>query len=144
MTQSYSIIRKTLRRQAKAVFLWYPKERADLKMILDENHLLGDDELAIVRDFLRASKYACLYIRNEHPRQFEVLSHKQGDHFLREPIDSLEVGVVTSFMYFCGEPGHLSFCHKSYSPLILQSYPSVSLFLLQEQPDLKQVKMLAD
>ena len=64
---------KNLRRQAMAIFIWYPKERADLKMIHDENSVLTDDELVIVRDFLRTPKHACLYIRNEHPRGFKVL-----------------------------------------------------------------------
>ena len=72
LTQSYSAIPKNLRRQSKAIFVWYPKERADLKMIHDENNALMDDELVIVRDFLRTSKHACLYIRNEHPRGFCV------------------------------------------------------------------------
>ena len=60
MTKSYSAIPKTLRRQAKAIFAWYPKERADLKMIHDENNVLTDDELVVVRDLLRNSKHACL------------------------------------------------------------------------------------
>ena len=66
LTQSYSAILKHLRRQAKATFPWYPKERADLKMIHDENNVLIDDQLVIVRDFLRTSKHAYSYIRNEH------------------------------------------------------------------------------
>ena len=45
LTQSYSAIPKNLRRQAKAIFVWYPKERGDLKMIHDENDVLTDDEL---------------------------------------------------------------------------------------------------
>ena len=73
--QSYSAIPKSLRRQAKDIFVWYPKERADLKMIHNENDVLADDELVIVRDFLRTSKHAYLYIRNEHPRVFNVLNH---------------------------------------------------------------------
>ena len=73
LTQSYSAIPKNLRRQAKAIFVWYPKERADLKMIHDENNVLTDDELVVVRDFLKKLKHACLYIRNEHPRGFKVL-----------------------------------------------------------------------
>ena len=72
LTQSYSAIPKNLRRQAKAIFVWYPKERADLKMIHDENNVLTDDEL-VVRDFLKKLKHVCLYIRNEHPRGFKVL-----------------------------------------------------------------------
>ena len=33
LTQSYSAIPKNLRKQAKAIFVWYPKERGDLKAI---------------------------------------------------------------------------------------------------------------
>ena len=75
LTQSYSAIPKNLRKQAKAIFVWYPKKKADLKMIHDENNVLTNDELVIVGDFLRTSKHACLYIRNEHPRGFNVLNH---------------------------------------------------------------------
>ena len=75
LTQSYAAIPKNLRRQAKAIFVWYPKERGELKMIHDENNVLTDDELVIVRDFLKMSKHACLYIRNKHLRGFKVLNH---------------------------------------------------------------------
>ena len=50
-------------------------------MIHDENNVLTDDELVIVRDFLKMPKHACLYIRNEHLRGFKVLNHVWGDHF---------------------------------------------------------------
>ena len=73
-----------------------------------------DDELVVVKDFLKTSKHTCLYIRNKNPRQFKVLSHIWGNHFWSEPIDSLNVGVVTSFMYFCSKPDPLSFSHESY------------------------------
>ena len=53
LTQSYTATAKHLRRQAKAIFVWYPRERADLKMIHDENDVLTDDELVVVRDILR-------------------------------------------------------------------------------------------
>ena len=56
---------KNLRRQAMVVFVWYPKERADLKVIHDENDVLTDDELVAVRGLLKKSKHACLYIQNE-------------------------------------------------------------------------------
>ena len=62
LTQSYNAIPKNLRSQAKAIFVWCPKERADLKMIHDENDVLTDDELVVVRGILRKSKHACLYI----------------------------------------------------------------------------------
>ena len=41
-------------------------------MMHNENDVLTDDELVVVRDFLRKSKHACLYIRNEYPRGFRV------------------------------------------------------------------------
>ena len=50
--------------------MWYPKERADLKMIHNENNALTDDESVVVRGQLKKSKHACLYIPNEHPRGF--------------------------------------------------------------------------
>ena len=74
MRQSYSAIPKNLRRQAKFIFVGYPKDRADLKMIHDKNNVLMHHGLVIVRDFLRTSKHPCLYIRNDHPRAFSVLN----------------------------------------------------------------------
>ena len=75
LTQSYYAIPKNLRRQAKAIFVWYPKERAHLKMTHDENDVLTDDELLVARDFLKKSKHACLYIQNEYLRGFRLLNH---------------------------------------------------------------------
>ena len=72
LTQSYFAVPKTLRRQAMTIFVWYPKERGDLKMIHDENDVLTDDELVVVRDSFRNSKYACVYIQNKYPRGFCV------------------------------------------------------------------------
>ena len=68
LTQSYSAIPENLRRQIKSIFVWYPKDRVDLKMIHDENNVLADDKLVIARGQLKKSKHAYLYIRNEHPR----------------------------------------------------------------------------
>ena len=70
LTQSYSAIPKNLKRQANAIFLWYLKERGDLKTIHDENDVLTDDELVVVKDLLKKSRQACLYIRNEYPHGF--------------------------------------------------------------------------
>ena len=81
LTQSYSAIPKNLRRQAKTIFVWYLKERADLKMMHDENDVLTDDELVVARSFLKKSKHACLYIQNEYPRGFRLLNHASGDYF---------------------------------------------------------------
>ena len=57
LTHSYTAIPKNLRRQAKAVFVWYPKERGDLKVIREENDVLTDNELIVARDFLKSKKY---------------------------------------------------------------------------------------
>ena len=43
------------------------KGRGDLRTIHDENDVLTDDELVVVRGILRKSKHVCLYIRNEPP-----------------------------------------------------------------------------
>ena len=45
LTQSYAAIPKNLKRQAKAIFVRYPKEKADLKTIHNENDVLTNDEL---------------------------------------------------------------------------------------------------
>ena len=74
LTQSYTAIPKNLRRQAKAIFVWYSKEGGDLKAMHEENDVLTDDELVVARAFLKKSKYACLYIRNEYPRGFKLLN----------------------------------------------------------------------
>ena len=81
LTQSYTAIPKNLRRQAKAIFIWYPKEPGDLKAIHEENDVLTDNELLVARDFLKKSKYACLSIRNEFPCGFKLLNHIWGDYF---------------------------------------------------------------
>ena len=75
LTQSYTAIPKNLRKQAKAIFVWYPKERGDLKAIHEENDVLTDDELVVARGLLKESRYGCLYMRNEYPRGFRLLNH---------------------------------------------------------------------
>ena len=72
LTQSYSVIPKNLRRQAKAFLVWYLKDRLDLKMLHDENNVLTDDELVVARGQLKKLRHKYLYIRNEHPREFCV------------------------------------------------------------------------
>ena len=50
-------------------------------MIHDENDVLTDDELVVVRGILRKSKHACLYIWNEFPHGFRLLNHAWGAYF---------------------------------------------------------------
>ena len=61
--------------------MWYPKERADLKTIYDENDVSTDHELVVVTGILRRSKYTCLNIRNVFPHGFRMLNHVSGAYF---------------------------------------------------------------
>ena len=56
LTQFYTAIPKNLRRQAKAIFVWYPKERGDLKAIHEGNDVLTDNELIVAKKFLKKIK----------------------------------------------------------------------------------------
>ena len=69
--QSYTAIQKNLRRQAKAMFIWFPKERADLKAMHEENDVLTDNELIVARKFLK--KIKIWMSQNEYPRGFKLL-----------------------------------------------------------------------
>ena len=51
IAQSYKGIPKTLREQAKAIFIWYPKARID--EIHDENDVLTDNDIVVAREFLK-------------------------------------------------------------------------------------------
>ena len=65
LTQSYKGITKKLREQAKAIFVWYPKAKIDLKMINDENDLLTDNELIVAKTFLKnRNMHAYIYKMN--------------------------------------------------------------------------------
>jgi hypothetical protein len=70
LTQSYTAIPKNLRRQKKMVFMFYPNERSDLKLIDEETNLIDDwDE---IKKKLKKDKHSCLYIRLDHPRTYSI------------------------------------------------------------------------
>ena len=73
LTQSYTAIPKNLRRQKKQLFIWYPSEKSDLKMIYEETNLMNSKDLEDIKEQLKSEKHACLYVRLEHPRMFKVL-----------------------------------------------------------------------
>ena len=75
LTQSYTAVPRNLRRQAKAIFVWYSMERADLKKIYDKNDVLTENELVVARNFLKKSKPAYLYIQNEFLCGFKLLNY---------------------------------------------------------------------
>ena len=72
LTQSYTAIPNNIRRQAKMLYIWYPKNRTDLKFIHEENDIIEMEELARVKAQLKRGKHTCLIMRMEHPRAYEI------------------------------------------------------------------------
>ena len=69
LTQSYTAIPNNIRRQAKMLYVWYPKYRTDLNTIHEENDVI---ELARVEAQPKWGKHTCLIMRMEHPRAYEI------------------------------------------------------------------------
>ena len=63
LTQSYTAIPNNIRRQAKMLYVWYPKNRMDLNTIHEENDVIGPEELARVKAQLKWRK---------HPRAYKI------------------------------------------------------------------------
>ena len=73
LTQSYTAVPKNIRRQAKMLYVWYPKNRTDLNTIHEENNIIEtQEELANVQKQLKQGKHTCLIMRMEHPRAYEI------------------------------------------------------------------------
>ena len=72
LTQSYTAIPNNIRRQAKMLYVWYPKNRTDLNTIHEENDIIGPEELARVKAQLKWGKHTCLIMRMEHPRAYMI------------------------------------------------------------------------
>ena len=72
LTQSYTAIPNNIRRQAKMLYVWYPKNRTDLNTIHEENDIIEMEELARVKAQLKWGKHTCLIMRMEHPRAYEI------------------------------------------------------------------------
>ena len=73
LTQSYTSIPKNIRRQAKLLYVWYPKNRTDLNDIHEEKDVIETQkELARVKKKLKWSKHTCLIMRMEHPGAYKV------------------------------------------------------------------------
>ena len=60
LTQSYTAIPNNIRRQAKMLYVWYPKSRTDLNTIHEENDVIGPEDLARVKAQLKWDKHTCL------------------------------------------------------------------------------------
>ena len=72
LTQSYTAVPNNIRRQAKMLYIWYPKNRTDLNTILEENDVIGPEDLARVKEKLKWGKHTCLIMRMEHPRAYMI------------------------------------------------------------------------
>ena len=72
LTQSYTAIPNNIRRQAKILYVWYPKNRTDLNTIHEENDVIGPEELARVNAQPKRGKHTCLIMRMEHPRAYMI------------------------------------------------------------------------
>ena len=57
LTQSYTDIPNNIRRQAKILYIWYPKNRTDLNIIHKENDVIETGELARVTAQLKQEKH---------------------------------------------------------------------------------------
>ena len=73
LTQSFTAIPKNIRRQAKMLYIWYPKNRTDLNTIHEENGIIETPkELANVKKQLKLGKHTSLIMKMEHPRAYRV------------------------------------------------------------------------
>ena len=73
LTQSYTAVPNNIRRQAKMLYIWYPKNRTDLIVIHEENDIIEtQEELARIKAQLKRGKHTCLIMRIEHPRAYEI------------------------------------------------------------------------
>ena len=67
LTQSHTAIPNNIRRQAKMIYIWYPKNRTDLNAIHEEN-----DVIEMPEELASPGKHTCLIARMEHPRAYEI------------------------------------------------------------------------
>ena len=72
LIQSYTAIPNNIRRQAKMLYVWYPKNRTDLITINEENDIIEMGKLARVKAQLKWGKHTCLTMRMEHPRAYMI------------------------------------------------------------------------
>ena len=72
LTQSYTAVPNNIRRQAKMLYVWYPKNQTDFNVIHEENDIIEMGELARVKAKLKWGKHTCLIMRMEHPRAYKI------------------------------------------------------------------------
>ena len=72
LTESYTAIPNNIRRQAKMLYISYPKKRTDLNTIHKENDVIETGKLVNVIKKLKQGKHTCLIMKMEHPRAYRV------------------------------------------------------------------------
>ena len=72
LIQSFTAIPNNIRKQAKMLYMWYPKNRMGINTIHEENDVIGPEELARVKAQLKWGKHTCLTMRMEHPRIYMI------------------------------------------------------------------------
>ena len=72
LTESYTAVPDNIRKQAKMLYVWYPKNRTDLNTIHEEDDFIGLEELARVKAELKWGKHTFLIMRMEHPRAYKI------------------------------------------------------------------------
>ena len=72
LTQSYTAIPNNIKRQAKMLYVRFPKSRTDLNTIHEENDVIEMEEIARVKAQLKWGTHTCLIMRIEHPRAYQV------------------------------------------------------------------------
>ena len=72
LTQSFTAIPNNIRRQAKMLCVWYPKNRTNLNTNHEENDVIASEKLARVKAQLKQGKHTCLIMRMEHPRAYKI------------------------------------------------------------------------
>ena len=73
LTQSYTVVPNNIRRQAKMLYICYPKNRTDLNTFHEENDVIETkEELARVKTKLKLGKHTCFIMRKEHPRAYTI------------------------------------------------------------------------
>ena len=66
--QSYTTVSLNIRRQAKMLYVWYPKKQKDWDTIHKENDVMEmREELANIKKQLKLGKHTYLIMRTEHP-----------------------------------------------------------------------------
>ena len=63
-----------LRDQIEMLFVFHPKNHRDLKIINDENGIMSDEELILLKDQFKKSKHVCLYARLDFPEEYKILN----------------------------------------------------------------------